>query len=122
MQPVGITGRDLDLEIGVITTSSLEAYRYFVDGRSSWFNSRVRDAMESFERAVAIDPEFAMAHYWLSGCYSLLPGHGDKNEESLSRAFALSHHASPRERFHIQGQYYRVRGQRSWDQALETFL
>jgi len=122
VQPVGITSRDLDLEIGVITTSSLEAYRYFVDGRSSWFNGRVRDAMESFERAVAIDPEFAMAHYWLSGCYSLLPGHGNKIEESLSRAFALSHHASPRERFHIQGQYYRVRGQRSWDQALETFL
>jgi tetratricopeptide (TPR) repeat protein len=120
VRPLGHTRRDLDLDLGAITTSSLEAYRYFVDGRSSWYRGQVGDAKESFERAVAIDPEFAMAHYWLSGCYFVLPGHWDKHEESLSRAFELSHHASPRERFHIQGQYFRVRGQRYWGKAIET--
>jgi len=120
--PVDFTGRDLDLDIGKITTSSLEAYRYYVDGRLSWYDRRAIDAKESLEKAVAIDPEFATAYSLLAECYSSLPGYEDKAEESLSRAFGLSHDASPRERFSIQGQYHLSRGQRSWDQALETYL
>jgi tetratricopeptide (TPR) repeat protein len=38
----------------------------------------------------------------------------------MSRAFELSHHASPRERFYIQAIYYRARGHRSWGQYLKT--
>ena len=121
VSPVEIAGRDLDLDLGKITTSSLEAYRHFVDGRSSWKNGRAIDAMESFEKAVAIDPEFAMAYNWLAGCYSSLPGYEDKAEESRTRSFEFSDHASPRERFYIRGQYYMYQGQRSWDQAIEAF-
>ena len=121
VSPVEIVGRDLDLDLGKITTSSLEAYRYFVDGRSSWQNGRAIDAMESFEKAVAIDPEFAMAYTWLAGCYSSLPGYEDKAEESRARSFEFSDHASPRERFYIRGQYFMYQGQRSWDQAIEAF-
>jgi len=114
--------RDIEPDTRSVTTSSLEAYRYFVEGRLSLYNGRAAEAVESLEMAVAIDPEFAMAYSILATCYRILPGpgHEDKFEEALSRAFELSHHASPRERFWIQARYYRARGPRSWGQYLET--
>jgi tetratricopeptide (TPR) repeat protein len=113
---------DLDVDIGTITTSSLEAYRYFTEGRRSYYDGRAIEALESFEKAVAVDPDFAMAYNWLAVCYSSLPGYEDKAEESIARAFELSHHASPRERFDIRGRYYLYQGLGSWDRALETYL
>jgi tetratricopeptide (TPR) repeat protein len=121
VRPVDRNGRDFDLDIGTITTSSLEAYRHFSEGMSSWYEGRAIDAVGSFEKAVAIDPEFATAYDWLTVAYFSLPGYEDKVEESMTRAFELSHHVSPRERFVIHGRYYLSRGRRSWDKALETF-
>jgi len=120
VRPLDRTGRDLDLDIGTITTSSLEAYRHFSEGRSSWYEGRAIDAAESFEKAVTIDPEFATAYDWLTVAYFYLPGHQDKVEESITRAFELSHHVSPRERFIIHNRYYLIQGRRSWGKALET--
>jgi len=120
LPPVDSTRRDIEPDTRSITTSSLEAYRYFVEGRLSLYNKRASEARESLEMAVAIDPEFAMAYSVLASCYRSLPGNEDKEEEALSRAFELSHHASPRERFWIQTRYYRARGPRSWRQYLET--
>ena len=120
LSPGDFTVRDVDLDMGSITTSSVEAYRYYIDGRLSLYKGRAMEAMESLEMAVAIDPEFAMAYSSLATCYRSLPGHEDEAEEALSRAFELSHHASPRERFYIQTYYYRTRGPRSRGQYLET--
>ena len=120
LAPVDFTGRDIDLDMGSITTSSIEAYRYYIDGRLSLYNGRAVEAMESLEMAVVIDPEFAMAYSILAMCYRSLSGHEDKAEEALSRAFELSHHASLRERFYIQAYYYRTRGPSGWGQYLET--
>ena len=118
--PVDRTGRDIDLDMGSITTSSIEAYKYYLDGRLSWYNVRAVEAMESLEKAVAIDPEFAMAYSLLAQCYASLPGHEEKKHEAVSRAFELSGHVSPRERFFIQANYYLARSRRSWGKALET--
>ncbi|MBM3736004.1 MAG: hypothetical protein FJW39_09485 [Acidobacteria bacterium] len=52
-----------------------EAYQLYVRGRHAW-NRRTeagfRKAVIFFERAVAIDPNFALAHAGLSDCHSLL--------------------------------------------------
>jgi tetratricopeptide (TPR) repeat protein len=118
--PVDVTGRDIDQKTGSITTSSIEAYKYYLEGRLSLVNGRAMEAMESLEMAVAIDPEFAMAYRVLATCYRSLHGHEDEAEEALSRAFELSHHASLRERLHIQAYYYRTRGPSGWGKYLET--
>ncbi len=120
LAPVDVTGRDIDQKTGSITTSSIEAYKYYLDGRLSLVNGRAMEAMESLEMAVAIDPEFAMAYRVLATCYRSLHGHEDEAEEALSRAFELSHHASLRERLHIQAYYYRTRGPSGWGKYLET--
>jgi tetratricopeptide (TPR) repeat protein len=120
LPPGDFTGRDIDPDPRSIRTSSIEAYRYYIDGKMSLCDGRAAEAVESLEMAVAIDPEFAMAYRKLATCYRSLSGHEDKAEEALLRAFELSHHASLRERFYIQAYYYRTRGPRAWGQYLET--
>ena len=56
-------------------TSNTEAYSLYLEGRYLW-NKRPGDvvwlALERFERAVAIDPDFAPAHAALAGVYGTL--------------------------------------------------
>src|SRR5687767_6579820 len=57
------------------TTSNTEAYSLYLEGRYLW-NKRpgevVWQALDRFERAIAIDPEFAPAHAALAGVYGTL--------------------------------------------------
>ena len=49
-----------------LTTESMEAYNYFLRGRSDYEKFYFADARKSLEKAIAIDAEFAMAHLVLS--------------------------------------------------------
>jgi len=54
-------------------TVDVQAYDLFLKGRSSWDKGRTEDAkkaVEYFERAIAIDPNYAPAYAELSHCYS----------------------------------------------------
>ena len=57
------------------TTAKTEAYSLFLEGRYLW-NKRPGDvvwqALDRFERAIAIDPDFAPAHAALAGLYGTL--------------------------------------------------
>jgi TolB-like protein/Flp pilus assembly protein TadD len=57
------------------TTSNTEAYALYLEGRYLW-NKRPGDvvwqALDRFERAIAIDPSFAPAHAALAGVYGTL--------------------------------------------------
>jgi TolB-like protein len=56
-------------------TSSAEAYSLYLEGRYLW-NKRPGDvvwqALDRFERAIAVDPDFAPAHAALAGVYGTL--------------------------------------------------
>jgi len=53
--------------IAEVTTPSLEAYQLYTEGYQAMANVRFPDAREAFEKAVEIDPSFAMAYMQLSG-------------------------------------------------------
>jgi hypothetical protein len=57
------------------TTSNTEAYSFYLEGRYLW-NKRPGDvvwqALDRFERAIAIDPSFAPAHAALASVYGTL--------------------------------------------------
>jgi TolB-like protein len=61
---------DIDKEIGKITSNSPEAYRYYSEGMKHQLRWDTREAIQLYERAVAIDPEFAMAYRAMSVTYS----------------------------------------------------
>jgi tetratricopeptide (TPR) repeat protein len=119
--PPNLIDADIDEQIETITTRSLEAYKYYIEGRKKYFHlRRGLEAARSLEKAIDIDPEFAMAYRMLSLCYTKLPGYQDKAKDCRKRAFELSQHASNRERFFLQAEYYRY-NDRTWNKAIETY-
>ncbi len=61
---------DLEKEAGQITTSSPEALKYYVEGQNHANRYESSQARECFEKAVEVDPEFAMAYRALSHWYA----------------------------------------------------
>ena len=49
-----------------LTTNSLEAYNYFLQGRDESERFYSADARKSLEKAVALDPAFAVAYLYLA--------------------------------------------------------
>jgi len=88
---------DIDREVGKITTRSTEAYRYYIEGRNYLNKGEMRKSIQSMEKAVAIDPEFAMAYRSMAMSYSNL-GYDSETKKYLQNAFELTDRLSDRER------------------------
>ena len=89
------------------TTPSLEALQAFSAGQSairSTFDWGRR--LPHYQRAVALDPEFAMAHAQLGFGQSSL-GESTLGRQSLLKAYQLRQRASDAERFNIETLYDR---------------
>jgi tetratricopeptide (TPR) repeat protein len=83
-------------------TENLEAYSAFLEGRYYW-NSLTPDgwakSFELFQRAIELDPSFAIPHAWLSIYYGSLAFWGDaaprevtpKVRAAAQRALELDH-------------------------------
>ncbi|HUO15172.1 MAG TPA: protein kinase [Verrucomicrobiae bacterium] len=87
------------------TTSSLEALQEFTKGRAAHNRTNDADAIPHLERAVQLDPNFAMAWATLGVCYSNL-GRGTDMMTALKKAYDLRDRASEHEKFYIMGHYY----------------
>jgi adenylate cyclase len=62
-------------EIGKESTASVEAHTIYLQGRFNYHKltkASLQKAIQCFEQAVAIDPDFALAYSELANCYSLL--------------------------------------------------
>ncbi len=112
--------KDIDREIGKITTSSPEAYKYYGEGLIYYKKGDNRQAIAFFEKAVAIDPEFAMAYRFMASAYDHL-GYTSDWRKYLQKALELSDRVSDRERYQIQGDYYWLSGEKFFDKAIETY-
>ena len=70
---------NLRLKLNVEEKKQLEAYRLYLKGRNSW-NKRTGDelqqAIEYFNQAIAIDPNYGAAYAGLADCYNMLVVYG----------------------------------------------
>jgi serine/threonine protein kinase/Tfp pilus assembly protein PilF len=89
--------------VGDLGTKSEEAYKYYLQGREHFDNTRINEARKSLEKAVEIDPEFAFAYYWLANIYSsdMDPAY----RQALERAHSLSKNAPEKQRLQIEAMY-----------------
>ena len=88
------------------TTPSLEALQAYSAGlKAAIAGSSVR-ALPLFQRAVAIDPDFALAHAQVGFRYSVM-GESALARQSLLKAYQLRNRASDAERFYIETLYDR---------------
>ena len=88
------------------TTSSLEAWKAFSTASSTYYSRGADAAIPLFERAVAIDPDFAIAHARLGIHYSNVR-ESTRARESTLKAYRLRDRASDVERFWIETFYDR---------------
>ena len=91
-------------KVADLTTSSIEAYRDFLGGRDQFERFFAEDAKRSLERAVALDPGFAVAWLYLSrACNEIMDRPG--RDKALETAHRFSTQASEKERLYIEAEY-----------------
>ena len=93
---------DIEKEAGKITTSSPEALKYYIKGRSLHAEMKYDQATSYYEKAVEIDPEFAMAYSSMASSLMNL-GHVAENWKFLKKARELSARLPENERLIIEG-------------------
>ncbi|HEV8230238.1 MAG TPA: protein kinase [Candidatus Limnocylindria bacterium] len=104
------------------TTPSLEALKAYTEAVARRANGQEAKAVELLERAIAIDPQFALAHTTLSSIYGGF-GETGRSEEYARLAYEHRARVSERERLFITYQYHdRVTGdQLKAREALEVW-
>jgi eukaryotic-like serine/threonine-protein kinase len=86
------------------TTSSLEALKAYSMGRKLNYQKGAAAGLPYFQRAVELDPNFALAYRWLVGYGNL--GQTTRATENAKKAFELRARVSERERYSIEAFYY----------------
>jgi eukaryotic-like serine/threonine-protein kinase len=89
-----------------VTTPSLEALQAYSAGTKAAIASSNIRALSLFQRAVGIDPDFALAHAAVGFRYAGM-GESALARQSLLKAYQLRHRASDAERFYIDTLYDR---------------
>jgi eukaryotic-like serine/threonine-protein kinase len=92
------------------TTASLEALQNYTAGHAEMEKSQTVAAIASFERAIAIDPNFAIAYYYLSVAFDNA-GDMASSRKYAKQAFRLIDRVSDYERAMIVPAYYRTTGE-----------
>ena len=87
-----------------LTTTSLEAYNYFLRGREEVENLNAVNAKKFLDKALALDPTFAVAYLYLARAENRL-NDLRAQEESLQKAKEYAHKATEKERLYIEAQY-----------------
>ncbi len=85
-----------------VTTTSIDAYRFYAEGLEHNNRRRDAEAVAMFEKAVAIDPLFAMAY----GKLAIVEGNRgnfERRNQHSAKAFSLSDRLTPRDRAYIEG-------------------
>jgi eukaryotic-like serine/threonine-protein kinase len=98
-----------DTPVTEATTSSLEALKSYAAADQVRNGGSEAESIPLFQRAIELDPNFAMAHARLAAVYNNL-GEEDRSGESARKAFDLRERVSERERFYITDHFYTANG------------
>jgi serine/threonine protein kinase/tetratricopeptide (TPR) repeat protein len=108
-----------DVPLEQATTSSLEALKAYSLGRKAFNLKDPNSSLPYDQRAIELDPNFAMGYLAVGVDYFTL-GQLGRAGEYYTKAFQLREHGSEREKLEITASYYRnVTG--DLDKAAQTF-
>jgi eukaryotic-like serine/threonine-protein kinase len=100
------TAEKFDAPLDQVTTNSLDALQAFSRGRVSMMGKGdFTAAIPQLEKAVRLDPNFAIAYAALATCYYDL-GESAKAADYAKQAYNLRDRVSERERLAIESQYH----------------
>jgi eukaryotic-like serine/threonine-protein kinase len=99
-----------DMPLSQATTSSLDALKALSMGDNKHAMGDEMAAIPNYQRAIELDPMFAMAYARLGAVYNNL-GQTQLSETNRQKAFELRDRASEREKLYIMSHYYADGGQ-----------
>jgi tetratricopeptide (TPR) repeat protein/tRNA A-37 threonylcarbamoyl transferase component Bud32 len=112
-------GDGFDRDLREVTTDSVEAYRAYAEGIRLHERFREEEAVPHFQRAIELDPHFAMALAKLGVVLSNVGLH-EEADELAERALENVDRLSARERYYIEGWYY-SRKPETFERALDAY-
>lgn len=104
---LGISDRRIETSgspIADVTTSSMDAYSYFLRGRESYEKLYNDDARKFLQKAVELDPTFAVAYLYLAWTHDRLRDIKARNE-AFEKAKTYSDKATHKGRLYIEAAY-----------------
>jgi len=110
---------DIDEEIEKITTSSPEALQFYIEGRKYHQTRDYKQSIELVEKAVAIDPDFAMAYRSLAVSYGNI-GFRPQSKKHMQKALELSDRLPAKERYLIEGGFYGF-SEKTYDKSIKAY-
>jgi serine/threonine protein kinase/tetratricopeptide (TPR) repeat protein len=90
--------------IADLTTSSIEAYDNYLKGLNAFYQLYDKETLQYLEKAVELDPTFAMAFLWLASAYE---GVGDikSRNQALEKARANYQKLTEKEKLYLDASY-----------------
>lgn len=96
--------KENSVPLAQVSSSSLEAVRYFTLGRQSLYRADIPQSVLMFTKALELDPNFAVAHEYLGAAYWRLNQY-EKSDEQIREAAKLASRVSEPERLRIMAAY-----------------
>jgi eukaryotic-like serine/threonine-protein kinase len=113
------TVQEFDVPLAEATTSSLEALKAYSLGEKAYHEGAGAAALLYQQRAIELDPNFAMGYLALGSNYSSL-SEPERARQYITKAFQLREHASEREKLTVTARYY-ANVTDEVDKAAQTF-
>lgn len=101
------TVQKYDVPLEQATTPSLEALKAFTMAYAEANRGAYRTAIPFYKRAIALDPDFAVAYAHMGQAYAN-SGQEEPAVESIQQAFQRRSRASELEKFYIETRYYEL--------------
>jgi len=92
------------IQIADVTTTSMDAYSNYLNGKEAYRKFYHKEAQQFYEKAVKLDPTFAMAYLGLASAYNWL-GDTKAGNEALEKAKNFAQKATDKERLYIEAAY-----------------
>src|SRR6185503_179470 len=104
---LGATPGELDTgsSLAQVMTNNLEAYRDYSLAIEKAQGLHNVEAIALLEKAIALDPQFAMAHARIGYVYAVPWGRAEDGKPYLEKAFQLSHRLTEKDKLYITAWY-----------------
>jgi eukaryotic-like serine/threonine-protein kinase len=94
-----------------VMTDNLEAYRYYSLALEQVRAYHTAEAIDLLKKAVALDPQFAMAYARIGYAYAMIRvGEAERARPFLEKAFQLAHRLTPKDRLYVAAWYAQPNG------------
>jgi serine/threonine protein kinase/tetratricopeptide (TPR) repeat protein len=105
-----------------VTTSSPEAMKYYLEGLNYYNRVEYPQVKALCEKAIALDPNFALPYMLLATAYELGLGDWTRGRECRDRAYELRDRLPERDRYLVEAAYYEFRGENFTAKVIEAYL